>query len=316
MSTLKKISEVANCSLSTVSKALNNCNDISEKTREKILTIAKDMGYFQKKKKIKLENRKKNKFNIAILCPEIESNYYSKMIIDISYELSKYNSDTVIYNYSFDNNRLHELLDTCHNADDVDAIICLSKIVDYVLFDDMPVITFGENTYTTTFFYDVSAGLRAVFESLGKNDLIYIVSEDKTTSQEKEFSKISKDFTSITAKKFLSINRFEQAGYEAGEYFINNGILPNAVICAYDEIALGLIEYLSNQGIKIPEQVSVIGINDIPTAKYCFGGLTTISFDFKSIASVMIKDLIDDLKKQKKRICHYNVPSRLIKRNT
>ena len=117
MSTLKKISEVANCSLSTVSKALNNCNDISEKTREKILTIAKDMGYFQKKKKIKLENRKKNKFNIAILCPEIESNYYSKMIIDISYELSKYNSDTVIYNYSFDNKRLHELLDTCHNAD-------------------------------------------------------------------------------------------------------------------------------------------------------------------------------------------------------
>ena len=73
MSTLKKISEVAKCSISTVSRALNNCNDVSEETRENILRIANDLGYFQRKKQIKLENRKKNRFNIAILCPELES---------------------------------------------------------------------------------------------------------------------------------------------------------------------------------------------------------------------------------------------------
>ncbi len=316
MSTLKKISEVAKCSISTVSKALNNCNDVSEKTRKNILEIASDLGYFQRKKQIRLENRKKNKFKIAILCPELGSSYYSKMIIDITYELSKYDSNAVIYDYSFNNIQLQELLNTCHNDKNIDAIICLDRVVDIPLFDDMPIVLFRGKSNCSAFFIDYSFGIREVFESLNKNDTIYIVCEDESVSQEIEFTKVAKNYSSIVTKRFFSSKRFEQAGYDAGEYFIKNNIFPNVVICAYDEIALGLIEILKSNNIKIPEQVSVIGINDIPTAKHCYGGLSTISYDFKSIATVMISDLIDNLKKSQNKIYNYSVPSKLIKRKT
>ena len=316
MPTLKKIADVAGCSMSTVSRALNNCLDVSEKTRERILQIAKELGYFQRKKHIKRENRKKNEFNIAILCPELESIYYSRMIIDISRELSRYDSEAIIHNYSFDNDKLRELLDACHNDNNTDAIICLDTIANIPLFDDMPIICFRSESPCSSFFYDISAGMNDVFKSLNENDTIYIVCEDKSVSQEIEFLKVARNYSSINSKRFFSSKRFESAGCEAGEYFIKNDILPKAIICAYDEIALGLIETLKNNGIKIPEQVSVIGINDIPTAKYCFGGLTTIAYDFKSVVSKMIRDLIDNLKASQCKAYNYIVPSRLIKRNT
>lgn len=316
MSTLKKISEVAKCSISTVSRALNNCNDVSEETRENILRIANDLGYFQRKKQIKLENRKKNRFNIAILCPELESSYYSKMIIDITYELSKYDSNAVIYDYSFNNIQLQELLNACHNDKNIDAIVCLDSVVDIPLFDDMPMVAFRGKSHCSSFFIDYSSGIREVFESLDENNTIYIVCEDESISQEIEFTKVAKNYSNIETKRFFSSKRFEHAGYDAGEYFIKNNIFPNVIICAYDEIALGLIETLKNNNVKIPEQVSVIGINDIPTAKFCFGGLSTISYDFKSISAEMVRDLIENLRNSQNKIYSYSVPTKLIKRKT
>ena len=239
MSTLKKISEIAGCSVSTVSRALNNCNDVSEKTRNNILKIANKLGYFQRKKKIKLENRKKNKFNIAILCPEIESSYYSRMIIDLLNELSLYDSSAVIYDYSFDFNKLAKLISECHDDNRIDATICLDKVNNVQLFDDMMFIAFGMDVSYSSFFNDIADRITEIFEQLEDNDVIYMVSEDRSISQEVQFSRVAKNYPNVVAKKYISSKRFEDAGNDAGEYFTKRNILPKVVICAYDEIALG-----------------------------------------------------------------------------
>ena len=75
MSTLKKISEVAKCSISTVSRALNNCNDVSEETRENILRIANDLGYFQRKKQ-RLVRVKWKALNLKRKCLKVQANLH------------------------------------------------------------------------------------------------------------------------------------------------------------------------------------------------------------------------------------------------
>lgn len=316
MSTLKNIAKIANCSVSTVSRAINNCLDVSEQTRARILEIAKEQGYFQAKKHIKAENRKKNHFNIAIISPEIESSYYSGTLVHITKEISRLNARSVIYDYSFDKPEIKKLLDMCQDEMDIDAIISLGANSDKSIRSNIPIIFPVKEEGFSSVVFDVSNGIRSFFKKAEKNNLksVCFIGEDLTKDRERVFMQISKDFPSIYHYSYCSPFRFEKAGHDGGEFLLN-GELPDAVICAYDEIALGLIEQLAKSGVNAPNDIRVIGINDIPTSKYCFGGLSTIAFDIEKISEV-VRDLINGLKNDNYEVRQYVITSEYIKRNT
>ncbi len=316
MSTLRNIAKIANCSISTVSRAINNCLDVSEQTRARVLKIAKEQGYFQVKKHIKAENRKKNHFNVAIICPEIESSYYSETLVHITKEISRLNSRSVIYGYSFDKPEIKKLLDMCQDEMDIDAIICLDKNNDHSLRSNIPIIFTGGEEGLASVVFDVANGFRSIFEDAEKNNLksICFIGEDLTKGREQTFMRVANDFPSLSCYNYRSMFRFEEAGHDGGRFLLQEE-LPDAVVCAYDEIALGLIEQLAKSGIKTPNDIRVIGINDIPTSKYCFGGLSTIAFDVEKISEV-VRDLINGLKNNNYEVRRYMITSEYIKRNT
>ena len=301
--------------MSTVSRALNNCHDVSAKTRENILEIAKDLGYFQRKKRIKRENRKKNEFNIALICPEIQSSYYSNIVLKISNELAKYNCRCVVYNFAFDRYERDRLFDICGNADNIDAIVCIDQAEPIEYFKETPIIVIeGDGV----FYNVIETGMKECFKSFKERcySTVFFVGETFTKKRETVFADTAKIYPDIKTKKFVADSRFEEAGREAGAFFLKKEELPNAVVCAYDEIALGLIEFFNENNINVPSDVSVIGINDIPTAKYCFGGLSTISCELDSVCRTFVKDLVDDIKNGCVVARKYRVPSHFIRRNT
>lgn len=75
---------------------------------------------------------------------------------------------------------------------------------------------------------------------------------------------------------FVAAGRFEQAGYAAAKEVLSRGERPTAFIAAYDEVAFGAIRAFSESGLRVPEDISIIGINDIPTASFAPVALTTI----------------------------------------
>ena len=316
MSTLKKIAKIANCSVSTVSRAINNCLDVSEQTRAHVLKIAKEQGYFQAKKHIKTENRKKNRFNIAIICPEIESSFYSRTLAHIAKEISRFNARSVIYNYSFDNPELKRLLDMCQDEMNINAIICLGNTNELSCKSNIPFVSATKNEKFTSVAFDASNGIRSFFEDIekGNSKSVCFIGEALTKNRKKSFMQVANEFSSLSHYSYESPFRFEEAGHDGGKFLLQ-GELPAAVICAYDEIALGLIEQLSKSGVKVPDDLRVLGINDIPTSKYCFGGLSTITFDVEKIGE-MVKDLINSLKKDNYEAHQYTITSKFVKRNT
>ena len=88
--------------------------------------------------------------------------------------------------------------------------------------------------------------------------------------------------------------------------------LPDGIVCAYDSVAIGLIYALKSRGISVPETVSVVGINDIPTAKYVFGGLTTVSVGCESAVDALVDDILKTATKNRQ----YVFEPCLITRNT
>ena len=60
----------------------------------------------------------------------------------------------------------------------------------------------------------------------------------------------------------ISNNRFEEAGRDAVRQWLAEGTLPTAIVAAYSYIAVGAIKELTKNGVKVPDDVSVVGIND------------------------------------------------------
>lgn len=83
-----------------------------------------------------------------------------------------------------------------------------------------------------------------------------------------------------------------EAGYEAGQALIENyGDRVTAVACGNDEIALGAIRAFGERGLRVPEDVSVMGFDDSPIAAYSMPALTTMAQDFTSLGSAAFESL-------------------------
>ena len=73
-------------------------------------------------------------------------------------------------------------------------------------------------------------------------------------------------------------------GYVAGQNLLEQ-VLPDAVMCANDEVAVGLLRAFVEAGVNVPDDVSVTGFDDVPMAAYAGPGLTTVRQDFADTAS-------------------------------
>ena len=82
-------------------------------------------------------------------------------------------------------------------------------------------------------------------------------------------------------------SRFENAGYLGAKKLIEKGSDCTAIVCAYDHIAIGAMRYLEQEGYKIPDDFSIIGMDNIDTSKYLAQSLTTVDSHLEEICTVV-----------------------------
>ena len=107
-----------------------------------------------------------------------------------------------------------------------------------------------------------------------------------------------------------------KSGCEGAAKFIESKKKFNAIICASDEIAIGAINELRDNGIKVPEDVSVIGFNNNYISSIFYPKITTISQPSYDMGSVAMRMLIKMLNKKELEQGHYVLDYELIKRDS
>lgn len=280
--THKKIAEIAHVSASTVSKALAGSKEISEELTEKIVQIAIDTGYFKEKSKRNLDYSKRKNAVIAILCPEIISIYYSSIVTVIKNAVENNGGHLAIYVFDFNVKKLNNIIETIILKQSADGIIILSeKHKNFTNSVPMLYLTSSANDSSSSIFPDTHLILDLAtkhLKSLGHTKIGFI-GETLTYSKLTAFRSSLKKYKLPINESFIysSDERFEQSGFTAVKQMLSSPVLPTAVIAAYDEIALAVIHELSQHGIKVPDDISIIGINDIPAASYSQIPLTTVS---------------------------------------
>ena len=116
---------------------------------------------------------------------------------------------------------------------------------------------------------------------------------------------------------FCEKARFEEAGYSAMEKIYALNDKPTAIFCSYDYIALGVIQNIRMHGNNVPEDFSVIGVDDIPIASHYNVSLTTVHSNLDTLSELAV-DLMFKKIENKFYLLHQKISlrSELVIRNT
>ena len=115
---------------------------------------------------------------------------------------------------------------------------------------------------------------------------------------------------------YIINERFEQIGHMAALQIAEQKEKPTAVIAAYDEVALDLIATLSHNGIRVPEDLSVMGINNIPSAAHAQLPLTSVETFSAEQYKTAVNVLSDKISTENQSVRHITIEPKIIVRQT
>lgn len=105
-------------------------------------------------------------------------------------------------------------------------------------------------------------------------------------------------------------------GYDSMLALIDKGKVPTAVFCGNDTVALGVMRALTERGYSIPDDVSLVGFDDIDMASYVKPALTTIAVPTKELGRIAVKIMLDKLESGREYPLTVNLPFRLVERES
>jgi len=317
----RKIAKIANVSVSTVSKALSGSSEINRMTAEKIRRIAIDEGYFKEKSKRKREYASDASFLIAVIVPEIMGFHYANIVTCIKNHVESKGGHIAIYISDFDPQKGTELLES----------IILYGATDGVIMFSQPTLSFKPNIPIVcccnavdcgcdTIDCDSSTVIGAAVEYLSKlgHTQIGYVGEPHTAATAMRFEDAVKQSGLVYQEEYTYIidARFEQIGHMAALEILRQKNKPTAVIAAYDEVALGLISTLAHNGIRVPEELSVMGINNIPSGAHAQIPLTSVDTFSEEQYKTAVDLLYDKIFTENQTVRHITIEPRIIERET
>jgi DNA-binding LacI/PurR family transcriptional regulator len=317
--TLSKLAELAGVSVSTVSKAFSERPDVGKETRERIFSIAKEQGCFDKYNKNKFQKK-----IIAVLCPELGSDHYSSTINCLMKYIEKAGAMMTLSVTNFDASREQELYTYYSAYGKADGIIMIGLfgdqygelLVPTVVMESKQKWKEVDKVYFSSenAMHDALSALKA----LGHTEIGF-AGESLTKSKQKIFQSAARELAISMNESSIktSQNRFEDAGEDCVRAWLDEGTLPTAIVAAYDDIAIGVMKELYQNGYRVPEDVSVVGMDDITVSTFLEPSLSSIHFPKEEICREAVALIIKKIENQYYRSRHTTViPTRFIPRDS
>ncbi len=314
--TLSKLARLANVAVSTASKAFSMSDDINEQTREEIFRVARENGCFKK-----FFNAKYPKFVIALICPEVDSRHYSELCRYLQQRLQTRGCEICISSTEFSAAVTADMIEYYEKYSSVDAIILIDPPATVLPPHETPIISLGSRAHNAdvTLCLDYMTALKSAltdFKAAGISHIGFI-GEPRTVTKLSAFKSAVSEIYGFTEEKYISVSdlRFEKGGCAAARALYSRGALPEAIICAYDDMALGAMRFFHDNGISVPDDIKVIGMDNILHSEYFVPSLSTIDYMNEEIAKTATESVFELLDGKTPAEIH-NFSARLITRES
>ncbi|GAA4761008.1 MULTISPECIES: LacI family DNA-binding transcriptional regulator [Flavobacterium] len=281
--TIYDIAKALNITAATVSRALNNNPKISENTRKLVLETAAKMNYKQNKLAKSLRNGKS--FNVGVIVPRIDSNFFASVIRGVEDELHPEGYHVIICQTHEDEKREIDNITTLLNAQVDGILMSISKmseenepIIKRVVKNNVPFIFFdrkksidGVSSVTIDDFEGGYLATKNLIEQ-GCTKIAHLCGDQSLEIYQNRLKgykqalldnglKYNQDYV-IQTKSNLD------AGKNAVVQLLALNEVPDAIFSSSDFAALGAIQELKERGVKIPDEFCVFGFGNEPFTRY------------------------------------------------
>ena len=296
---IKEIAKLANVSVATVSRVINNNGRFSEDTRKKVQYIIDKYGYTTNMAAKSLRMSKSK--TVGLIVPNIDNEWFSHLVLEIEKYFFEKNYSVFICNTSQDEKKEIAYFKSL-DSKLVDGIMCISGIEEIptdVITRNIPIVCIDRKPKDHNNVYYVESNHYKGCQRIA------IVSRNKTLSVNKQrlegYRQALKDYGLQEYKELQLLLDLSSANYEGAREAMNklikSGIPFDGVFATNDWRAYGVMVALAENHIKVPDDVKVIGFDDISISHSCHPSLSTIRQDTKGLAqkaSSLLLNLMND----------------------
>lgn len=323
--TIQDVAKRAGVSVSTVSRVLNSKVDVASDTQDRVSAVIEELGYTSNLAARSMRSRKKNL--IGLVVPDIGFPYSIEIMKGINRAIAESRFDLLVYTTGGIQKdgtvtREQHYVSLLNNSLTDGAIVVASSAAEFVT--DAPIIAVDPHlvspNYPSVQGTNYQGGLQAMEHllQLGHRRIGYINGRPEIASSGRRL-KGYQDALKSAGIPFdedlcVSGDYSTATGRERALQLLSLGEPPTAIFAANDQSAIGVFQAAEERGVRIPEDLSVIGFDNITEAQYL--GLTTIDQNLAEMGYVAVNMLINLINDKPLETHVHKMPTRLVVRNS
>ncbi|MDR9418401.1 LacI family DNA-binding transcriptional regulator [Gracilimonas sp.] len=327
--TIYEVAKKAEVAISTVSRVLNGSENVSKATKIKVDDAIKELNFRPQVNARKLASKQPQMLAIAV--PSFTTPFFNEVLKGVKDEIKKMDLDIMLYNTGSKNPE--EGVQNFFDRGTADAVILLSidvsdQVHELIQATQTPavLVNSAHSSYNYFMLNDYKGGylagehlVKQGFESIGM--ITSIVESHASTERKRGFKDALKNFKMNIDKDFFQSGDTtkhggftEEAGFEAIYKYDKQCKFPEAIFCSNDTQAVGAIYALSKLGLKVPEDIAIMGYDNIKLSKYL--DLTTIDQKMYTIGVQATKRLAEIIQKPEDELYQTTINPVLVKRGS
>ncbi len=334
--TLKEIAKLAGVSVSTVSRVINsnNAKAASKEVHDNIWRIVRETNYIPNTAARNLKLHKASEglssSTKTIGCIFARSNstvndpFFSQIARAIEQEVYR---KGYIMKYSFSAYDINDA-NTYHmiTNNPVNGIVVLGRfdknLLDFINKQYKHVVYVGLNKIDSEFDQIISDGYQAsiaainYLHKLGHSSIAYIGEKQKELRYQGYLDAMNTLKLPVLRENIIVAPMSSEGGYNGVKEYLKKGKNVTALFCANDSTAIGAMKAIKECGYRIPDDLSVISIDDIDTARYMSPMLTTIRIPMEELGKMSAKILLDRIENGKGINVKVELPFQIITRES
>ena len=326
--TIKDVAKAAGVSYSTVSRALSGSPEISRDTRERILQVCKDMNYTANT--VARAMVMKSTKLLGLILTGVNNPFMAELAYHIDRQARARGYNIVLCNSSRDLDQERELFELMIGRQ-VDGIIlfpCGPESYETLrpYLSRIPTVFIGENLREVPESYVSVDNFRGAYlgveylHGLGHRDILYFGRRRGSTTHQLRADGYAAACRDLGLTPQYCNNTFSQTsikyGYQLAKQLFAQERTCTAIFAATDTNALGILQAAEENGIRIPEDVSLLGFDNIHDSGLPRINLTTIEQPKKMMASVAVESLLDKVQSELAGYAHRILMPALIERSS
>jgi DNA-binding LacI/PurR family transcriptional regulator len=305
--TLRDVAELAQVSVRTVSNVVSGYEHVSERMRQKVLRAIEELDY--RANPVARTLRTGRTGMLALVVPEIDVPYFSELARDVIDAAAAFGYRVMIDQTGNDHERERRLLRGDDRTMLFDGILFSPLVTKTELLEmrgatTMPMVLLGEHEFDGRYDHvaidnvqaarDAVAHLAAIgrtrIAAIGAQpDEEYATPLQRTAGYEAALAEAGLETRAEYAVPAARYSRIE--GYEAAAALLRLTPRPDAIFCYSDLLAMGAMRAVFDAGLGVPEDVAVIGVDDIEEGHFSRPSLSTVSLDTPFIAREAVRRL-------------------------